>query len=119
MSEWVTLNGGVPQGTKLGCLFFITQISDLQSVVPIVKFVDDSTASEVINQPTKAQIKKGIMPPQNIMQNIVADVSSWTRSNNMQANPTKTKEFFVCFCKWPTLPPQIMIEVVVGYTKHR
>ncbi len=86
MSEWVTLNGGVPQGTKLGCLLFIAQIND-------------STASEVLNQPTKAQIKKGIMPPQSIMQKVADDVSSWTKSNNMQANSTKTKEFFVCFCK--------------------
>ncbi len=106
MSEWVTLNGGVPQGTKLGCLLFITQINDLQSVVPIVKFVD-STASEVINQPTKGQIKKDIMLPQSIMQNVADHVSNWTKSNNMQANQTKTKE-----CKWPKHPPQIMMDVV-------
>ncbi len=85
MSEWVTLNGGVPKGTKLGCLLFITQINDLQSVVPIVKFVGDSTISEVINQPTKAQIKKGILPPQSIMQKVADDVSRCTNSNNMQS----------------------------------
>ncbi len=73
------------------CLLFITQINDLQSIVPTVTFVDDSTASEVINQPTKAQIKKGIMPPQSIIQKVADDVSIWTKSNNMQANPTKTK----------------------------
>ncbi len=28
---------------------------------------------------------------------VADDVSSWTNSNNMQANLTKTKEFFVCF----------------------
>ncbi len=99
-----------PTGTKLGCLRFITQIHDLQLVVPIVKFVDDSTASEVINQSTKALIKKSIMPLQSIMQKVANDVSSWAKSNNMQANPTKTKELFVCFCKWPKLPPQIMMD---------
>ncbi len=99
ISEWVTLNDGVPQGTKLGCLHFITQINDLQLVVHIVKFEDDSTASEVINQLTKAQIKICIIPPQSIMQKVADDVSSWTKSYNMRANPTKAKEFFVCFCK--------------------
>ncbi len=100
------------KGTKLGCLLFITQIHDLQSVVPIVKFVGDSTASEVIIQPTKAQIKKCIMPPQSIMEKVANDVSSWTKSNNMQGNLTKTKEFFVCFCKWPKLLPQIIMDEV-------
>ncbi len=77
-----------------------------------MKFVDDLTASEVINQPTKAQIKKGIMPPQSIMQNVADDVSSWAKSHNMQANLTNTEEFFVCFCMWPMLSPQIMMNGV-------
>ncbi len=46
LCEWVSLNGMVQKGTKtkFDCLLFITQINDLQSVVPTVKLVDDSTA---------------------------------------------------------------------------
>ncbi len=47
-TKWVTLNGGVPQGTKLESLLFITQINDLEVVIPIVKYVDDSTVSEIL-----------------------------------------------------------------------
>jgi hypothetical protein len=104
VSEWVTLNGGVPQVTKLGCLLFITQINDLQTVV------DDSTASEVLKQPTKSQVKRGAMPQQSQRQNVAEDVASWTKVNNMQANPTKTKEFFVCFSKQPSISPQIVMD---------
>ncbi len=81
--------------------------------------MDDLTASAVINQPTHAQIKKSIMPPQSIMQKVADDVSSWIKSNNIQANMTKTKEFFVCFCKWPNLLPQIMMDgVAIQNTDH-
>ncbi len=52
------------------------------------------------------------MPPQSIIQKVADDVSIWTKSNNMQANPTKTKQFFVCFSKWPKLHPQIMMDGV-------
>ncbi len=57
-TKWVTLNGGVPQGTKLESLLFITQINDLEVDTHLVKYVDDSTASVILKQPTKAEFKK-------------------------------------------------------------
>ncbi len=79
-SKWVTLKGGVPQGTKLRSLLFITQINDLEVDIPIVKYVDDSTAPELLKQPTKAELKKGMLPPVSNMQAVVADdVSQWTK----------------------------------------
>ncbi len=77
-SKWITLNGGVPQGTKLGSLLFITQINDLEVDIPIVKYVDISTASEIIMQPTKTELKKGMLHLVSNMQVVADDVSKWT-----------------------------------------
>ena len=44
-SNWRTINAGVPQGTKLGPLFFLIMINDLVSQVPLYKYVDDSALS--------------------------------------------------------------------------
>ncbi len=86
-SKWVTLNGGVPQGTKLGSLLFITKINDHEIDITIVKYVDDSTASEILKQPPKAELKKGMLPPVSNMQAVADNVSKWTKENYMEVNP--------------------------------
>ena len=47
-SNWRTVNAGVPQGTKLGTLFFLIMVNDLVSQVPLFKYVDDSALSESV-----------------------------------------------------------------------
>ena len=47
-SNWRTINAGVPQGTKLGPLFFLIMVNDLVCQVPLYKYVDDSALSEVV-----------------------------------------------------------------------
>jgi len=42
-SDWLSLNGGMPQGSWLGPLTFIVLIDDLSTGCLIHKFVDDST----------------------------------------------------------------------------
>ncbi len=93
-SKSVTLNGGVPQETKHGSLLFITQINEVD--IPIVKYVDDSTVSEILKQPTKAELKKGMLPPVSNMQAVAENVLKWTKENNMQVNPSTTKELMIC-----------------------
>ena len=44
-SEWGSVPSGVPQGMKLGPWLFLVLISDLAH---ILKYVDDTTASEVV-----------------------------------------------------------------------
>jgi hypothetical protein len=46
MSEWISLRGGMPQGTWLGIYIFLILINGLQSTIPLPKYVDDVTASE-------------------------------------------------------------------------
>ncbi len=107
---WVTLNGGVPQGTKLESLLFIAQINDLEVDIPIVKYVDDSTASEILKQPTKAELKKLMLPPVSNMQAVVDDISKWTKESNMEVNPSNIKERMICFNKNPIIPLLITID---------
>jgi len=48
VSDWATLNGGMPQGTWLGPYIFLIHIDDLQTTLPAFEFIDDITVIEVI-----------------------------------------------------------------------
>jgi len=51
ISDWLTLNGGMPQGSYLGPLIFLIRIMISQQVVfgcLLHKFVDDITLTEII-----------------------------------------------------------------------
>ena len=45
-SNWLPIFAGVPQGTKVGPLFFLVVINDLTKMVPIYKYVDDCAVFE-------------------------------------------------------------------------
>ena len=71
------INGGIPQGTKLGPLLFAVKVNEYR--VPRAKFFDDLTVL-------------GILPRNSpsVMNNIVADIQSFTKLiNNMELNPDK------------------------------
>ena len=48
MSEWLVMDAGIPQGSYLGPLMFITLVDSLRVSCMMHKFVDDTTLSEFI-----------------------------------------------------------------------
>ena len=108
-SDWACINGRVPQGTKLGPLLFITMINDLEVCLPTVKYVDDATSYEVLCHPTKAEAKKGKLPPVSKLQEAADEVSKWSEVNNTKLNAKKTKELCVSFSKTIVTPPNITL----------
>ncbi len=47
-SSWKEIKAGVPQGTKLGPLYFLMMVNDLSSELHLYKYVDDCAVSEVV-----------------------------------------------------------------------
>ena len=99
-STWKTTNAGVPQGTKLGPLFFLVMVNDLTTAFPLYKFVDDCTVSEVVSLTPGSTSN---------LQREIDDIARWTSNNNMKLNAKKTKEFIVTFAKsQPSLQPLVI-----------
>ena len=80
-SNWLRLNGGMPQGTWLGPLTFVILIDGLRLDCLLHKFVDDTTASEILKKNQSSN-----------MVNIVQQLIRWSESNNMNINSKKTKK---------------------------
>ena len=83
-SEWVELNGGMPQGTWLGPLCYILLIDSLKLQCAVHKFVDDTTLSELI--------ARGVP---SVMMDYVHDLLLWSEENKMKINTKKTKEMII------------------------
>ena len=81
VSDWVTLRGGMPQGSWLGPLIFIILIDDLKPQLLTHKFVDDTTLSETIAKGSTSE-----------MQRAVDELVNWSQLNCLNINSNKTKE---------------------------
>jgi hypothetical protein len=83
-SEWVKLNGSMPQGTWFGLYIFLILINDLTAAVHIDKYVDDVTMTEILerNEPSS-------------MQQELDQLLRWSSDNFMNINGKKTKEMFL------------------------
>ena len=88
-SDWGFVNGGVPQGTKLGPVLFLAMINDLQLKSPRIstwKYIDDVTISENVTT-----------QDQSSLQTDLDSVSQWAQNNDMKLNGKKCKEMVILF----------------------
>jgi hypothetical protein len=91
LSEWQTLLGGVPQGTILAPIIFLSIINsaqedDKKSNIHVWKYVDDLTLGESRSYGKPSQ-----------MQNSLDSLHQWTIDNKMSLNPTKCQVMQVYF----------------------
>jgi len=94
-SGWQHVGGGVPQGSWLGPVLFIIVIDDLDvEGANILKFMDDTTVTEVVPNASLSQ-----------MQDHLHKIEQWSLENNMVLNPRKTKEIVINFRRTPNPPP--------------
>ena len=79
-------NGGVPQGTLSGPKCFLLYINDLETHVPLFKYVDDSTLFEICNTNEISEIQESI-----------DKAADWISMNCMKINSKKSKEMIISF----------------------
>jgi Reverse transcriptase (RNA-dependent DNA polymerase) len=84
VSDWVSPNGGFPQGSWLAPLAFIMFINDLKSEELLHKHVDDLTVSEVFN---KGEISN--------MNTVLSEINQWSAKNFLNINANKIKEMLL------------------------
>ena len=83
--EWGAVPSGFPQGTKLGPYLFLIMINHLEvHETSLWKFVDDTTASEIV---AKGQLSSA--------QAIADKVVGWSHRNRLHLNPDKCKELVI------------------------
>ena len=91
----------MPQGTKLGPWLFLIMINDLAiSNASLWKYVDDTTASEVVR---KGQVSNA--------QIIADEVAEWSNRNRVKLNIDKCKELRISF---PTVSREFPPVVIGG-----
>lgn len=79
ISEWKTPKGGIPQGTRLGVILFTVMTNSLlRSWNLRIKFVDDTTALEII--PTNSA---------SLLNFVTNDIYAFSEDHRMKLNPAK------------------------------
>lgn len=88
VSRTVSTHAGTPQGTLSGPNDYKLLINDLRFSIPYVKYVDDTTAISVSDDPWD-----------DALQTEVGHLIEYCGTNGMHINPNKTKEMVVHFGK--------------------
>ena len=83
------LDGGIPQGMRLGPILFAVMVNDLVPIWgPRIKFADNLTTMEIVPRNSPSYIC-----------HIVSDIRAFACSNNMKLNSKKCKELTVDFLR--------------------
>ena len=106
-----SLNGGIPQGTKLGPVLFSVMVNDLVNTwSKRAKYVDDLMIVEIIPRNSPSYLNC-----------IVDDILCFSHCNNMRLNPAKCKAMAIDFldynsCTWrPICTGGVVIERVKSF----
>ena len=102
-SDWVKFKGGVPQGTRIGPLGFVTVVNDAATddALTILKYVDDLTLIETRSRDD--------LP---VMQGHLDKFSEWASDNHMKLNPSKCANMKVSFLQKDPLYQPLTIDNV-------
>ena len=77
------MNGAIPQGALMGMKAFCEMIKDLELILPLYKYVDDSTTYDIVNRNEKS----------DRLQSAIDQSLAWTTDNDMLINNSKTNDF--------------------------
>ena len=92
----------MPQGTLSGPKCFLLYINDLETHVPLFKYVDDSTLFEICNTNEISEI-----------QDSIDKVADWTAMNCMKINSKKSKEMIISFTRDVNFKKSILLPLKV------
>ena len=84
-SDWLYITAGMPQGSPLSLLSFLLLIDDFTVDCLTHKYVDDTTLTELLRRGSQ----------QSYMHTFLQQLLTWTTSNKMNINFTKTKEMIL------------------------
>ena len=87
-SDWNHIHGGVPQGAKLGRIFFVFMINDLQTKCDSYKYVDDMC---IVYTGSGSQVPS--------LQEAANAAYLWTIQNDMKSTKVRQKSWLLIFQK--------------------
>jgi hypothetical protein len=107
LSNWIEITQGVPQGSILGPLLFLTYVNDLPKVVeptaiPIM-FADDT--SIIMESDNSVQL-------QSELNMVMSRINKWFQDNLIALNLSKT--YFIQFLN--KIPNNLYIQIKIGNT---
>ena len=100
VSDWLSMQAAMPQGSYLGPLSFVVFIKDMPhpETIKSVKYVDDTTLSERVNNRSPSQL-----------QDTADMIIDWSNDNKMKINEKKTKEMYISTKHTPVPPTPLVM----------
>ena len=100
VSDWLSMQAAMPQGSYLGRLSFVVFIKDMPhpETIKSVKYVDDTTLSERVNNRSPSQL-----------QDTADMIIDWSNDNKMKINEKKTKEMYISTNRTPVPPTPLVM----------